>query len=66
VLQKTPDRNARFNLIEKDDWDQEVELQSCYCELMSVHEYDDMIVKNFRDTSAMLGRRMWSMQGSSM
>ncbi|KAL7439594.1 hypothetical protein ACHAXM_007602 [Skeletonema potamos] len=30
VLQKTPDRIARFNLIEKDDWDQEAELQSSY------------------------------------
>ena len=57
ALQKTPDRNARFNLIEKDDWDQEVELQSCYCEPMSVHEYDDMIIKNFRDTSAMVGSK---------
>jgi hypothetical protein len=47
VLQKTSDRTARFNLIEKDDWDQEAELQSSYCEPMSVHEYDSMIASNF-------------------
>lgn len=55
VLQKTPDRIARFNLIEKDDWDQEAELQSSYCEPMSVHEYDSMIASNFSNTSTMLG-----------
>jgi hypothetical protein len=55
VLQKTPDQIARFNLIEKDDWDQEAELQSSYCEPMSVHEYDSMIASNFSNTSTMLG-----------
>ncbi len=55
ILDKTPDRNDRFNLIEKDDWDQEMESQSCYCDSMSVHEYEGMIAKNFTDVSAMLG-----------
>jgi len=55
VLDKTPDRNDRFNLIEKDDWDQEMESQSCYCDSMSVHEYEGTIAKNFTDVSAMLG-----------
>jgi len=54
VLDKTPDRNDRFNLIEKDDWDQEMELQSCYCDPMSVLEYEGTIAKNFTNVSAML------------
>ena len=55
VLEKTPDRAARFDLIERDHWEQEMELQSCYCEPMSVHEYEGLIAKNFSDVSAMVG-----------
>ena len=55
VLQKTPDRTARFDLIERDHWEREMGLQSCYCEPMSVHEYEGLIAKNFSDVSAMVG-----------
>ena len=45
VLEKTPDRAARFDLIERDHWEREMGLQSCYCEPMSVHEYEGLIAR---------------------